>query len=317
MQLSADPQTREEAAPPSTSLFSAVVFLSAFLLFLIEPIAAKQLLPRFGGSAGVWISCLVFFQCALLAGYGYADWLARTGRNKRREPRVYPFLLALAVASAVIWAVHNLRATALSGSPAFAIFGDLLLTIGLPFLVLAATSPLLQAWFARVHSGRTRYGLFGLSNLASLLALGMYPSLIEPYLTMHAQRIAWVCGFAIFAALVLWLQRSVQRFPLPHVDPCSPAPQTNQAEQSLTATPRSARLLWLLLPMAASMQLAAVTAHLTANVAAIPLLWILPARGLLAVAHLQLSISAPLAAMACSPPACGHARQPRLPAQQS
>ena len=271
MQPPADPRTQAEAALPSTSLFSAVTFLSAFLLFLVEPIAAKQLLPRFGGSAGVWISCLVFFQCALLAGYGFANWLVRGRTATSREMRAYPLMLALALVTAVVWAFLPQGATSLTTHPALAICRDLLLTVGLPFLVLAATSPLLQAWFARIHAGQTRYGLFGVSNLASLLALGMYPTLIEPYLPMHAQRIMWVCGFLVFAVLAWHLQRSTR-----HSGALSVEVPDAEPEEPLTVTPRSARLLWLLLPMVASMQLAAVTAHLTANVAAIPLLWILP-----------------------------------------
>ncbi|WP_419805567.1 spermidine synthase [Terriglobus sp.] len=258
-------------AVPS-SLFSATTFLSAFLLFLVEPIAAKQLLPRFGGSAGVWISCLVFFQCALLAGYAFANWLVRERTAARQQARAYPLVLMLALASAMVWAFHDLSATVISVHPSLAICRDLLLTVGLPFLVLAATSPLLQAWFARTHGGQTRYGLFGISNLASLLALGIYPTLVEPYLPMHAQRIVWVCGFACFAALALFLQRKVQQSAAVATVSSQPEPEGN----SLPATPRTTRILWLLLPMAASMQLAAVTAHLTANVAAIPLLWIVP-----------------------------------------
>ena len=160
------------------SLFSVATFVSAFLLFLVEPIAAKQLLPRFGGSAGVWISCLVFFQCALLAGYGFANWLVRERTAAQQQARAYPLVLVVALASAIVWAFHDVAATATSAHPELAICRDLLLTIGLPFLVLAATSPLLQAWFARTHAGQTRYGLFGISNLASLLALGIYPTLV-------------------------------------------------------------------------------------------------------------------------------------------
>ena len=273
------------ATPPRTSLFTAVTFLSAFLLFLVEPIAAKQLLPRFGGSAGVWISCLVFFQCALLAGYGFADWLARGQNAQRREARAYVLVLALAFLFAAGWALQRNGAPALTAHPAFAISRDLLLTVGLPFLALAATSPLLQAWFARAHGGQTRYSLFGVSNLASLLALGFYPTLVEPYLPMHAQRIVWVCGFAIFAALAVRLQRSLPQDSAIHT--VSGATARDEDAEPVSPTPRTARLLWLLLPMAASMQLAAVTAHLTANVAAIPLLWILP----LAVYLLSLVLS--------------------------
>ncbi|MBE7181651.1 MAG: hypothetical protein INR71_10680, partial [Terriglobus roseus] len=192
MRSSPNPGSTQSGPGQSPGLFTAVTFLSAFLLFLVEPIAAKQLLPRFGGSAGVWIGCLVFFQCALLAGYGYADWLVKPGVDTQRQQRAYPVVLLAALVFATIWAFHHPGAAALTAHPAFAISRDLLLSVGLPFFALAATSPLLQAWFARAHRGQTRYGLFGVSNLASLLALGMYPTLIEPWLPMHAQRIVWI-----------------------------------------------------------------------------------------------------------------------------
>ncbi|GAA3755743.1 spermidine synthase [Terriglobus aquaticus] len=265
---------RTEAGEPrsvSSALFTAATFLSAFLLFLVEPIAAKQLLPRFGGSAGVWISCLVFFQCALLAGYGFADWLAR-GRNAlQREGGAYPLVLGISVLSAAAWALHQSTSPALTAHPFFAISRDLLLTVGLPFLSLAATSPLLQAWFARANAGQTRYSLYGISNLASLLALGLYPTLMEPYLPMHTQRVAWVIGFTFFAVLAIRLQRA-----LPQAAPATAVTSSEEPTETPAPSLNTARLLWLLLPMAASMQLAAITAHLTANVAAIPLLWILP-----------------------------------------
>jgi hypothetical protein len=126
-------------------LFGGAVFLASFLLFLVEPIAAKQLLPVFGGSAAVWITCLVFFQTALLAAYLYAHWLAR------RSHWVLHFgLLLLAAGSAVAWATQAIDPGRASQHPVSAIFAALGVAIGLPFLVLGATSPLLQVWLARV-----------------------------------------------------------------------------------------------------------------------------------------------------------------------
>ncbi len=259
------------AKPEGSALFSAITFLSAFVLFEVEPMAAKQLLPRFGGAAGVWVGCLVFFQCALLAGYAYAHWLVGWRKGAAHAFRVHTSVLLLAAAFAVGWAMHAARPGEPVAHPALIICRELLLSVGLPFAMLAATSPLLQAWFARVHGGQTRFALFGLSNLASLLALASYPALIEPYLPMHAQRVVWATGFAAFVALSLLLQQKVRRVPAPAYLPAEGMP-----DGVGDGAPRSSRLLWLLLPMAASMQLAAITAHLTANVAAIPLLWILP-----------------------------------------
>jgi hypothetical protein len=249
----------------SRFFFGCVVFLASFLLFLVEPIAAKQLLPIFGGSAAVWLTCLVFFQTALLCAYLYAHWLTR-----RPQWSVHLCLLFLAAAAAIVWAFHWTDTSHASEHPVFAIFSALGISIGLPFLMLGATSPLLQVWLSRIEIGGIPYRLFALSNLASLLALAAYPTLIEPNLTLKMQRLAWCCGFAAFAllsAILTWKTRSaIQRPPAIVEEPEPEAP----------ASPLSHKLLWILLPMGAAMQLSAVTSYLTANIAAIPLLWILP-----------------------------------------
>lgn len=248
----------------SRILFGGAVFLGAFLLFLVEPIAAKQLLPALGGSAAVWITCLVFFQTALLCAYLYAHWLARTSRWQ-----VHLVLLALALAAAVAWAVRSFAVSNASDTPVTAVFVQLSAWIGLPFLILGATSPLLQVWWARLYATAIPYRFFALSNLASLLALCLYPSVVEPYLTLHAQRITWTCGFAVFVSLstaLVWKTRFTSQ---PQGIPVTP-------EVVLPAASTWHKVLWVLLPMGAAMQLSAVTAYLTANVAAIPLLWILP-----------------------------------------
>ena len=245
-------------------LFGSAVFLGAFLLFLVEPIAAKQLLPVLGGSAAVWITCLVFFQTALLCAYLYAHWMSR-----RPRWNLYFALLILGFASALAWCLRIGSAEGAAAHPIMTVFVVLGSTIGLPFLVLGTTSPLMQVWWARLHGSGIPYRLFALSNLASLLALGLYPTVIEPRLTLEAQRIAWCCGFAVFAfitAVLAWKTRAVAKTSLP---------ETTVADEGTTAPPMH-RLLWVLLPMGAAMQLSAVTSHLSQDIAAIPLLWILP-----------------------------------------
>jgi hypothetical protein len=245
-------------------LFGGAVFLASFLLFLVEPIAAKQLLPIFGGSAAVWITCLVFFQTALLVAYLYAHWLAH-----RSHWILHLVLLLLAAASAVVWSMHAFDLSRAAQNPVSSIFAALGLSIGLPFLMLGATSPLLQVWLARLETSGIPYRLFALSNLASLLALALYPTIIEPHLTLRAQRLVWCCGFAAFAlisAILTWRTRSATNAPS----------QTEPDESAITRAPLSHKLLWVLLPMGAAMQLCAVTSYLTQNIAAIPLLWILP-----------------------------------------
>jgi SAM-dependent methyltransferase len=246
-------------------LFASVVFLASFLLFLVEPIAGRQLLPILGGSAAVWITCLVFFQTALLVGYLYAHWLAR-----RPSFALYICLLLLAVATAILWVSRSMLMQNGAAHPVLTVFAGLTLSIGLPFLVLSATSPLLQVWWARVETGQIPYRLYALSNAASLLALIVYPTVIEPLFTLHTQRMAWCCGFVVFALLSAILAIQTR----------SATSTTSQAvtsnDLSLPPSPRVHKLLWVLLPMGAAMQLSAVTSHLTANLAPIPLLWILP-----------------------------------------
>ena len=162
--------------PASRLLYGTTVFLGAFLLFLIEPMAAKQLLPTLGGSSTVWLTCLVFFQVALLLGYLYAHWL--TGcecLGWRRH-----FYLALLIGAALMLVAQRIHPIELSGGsdhPVRTIFTLLTLSIGLPFLLLGSTSPLMQVWFLRTHGGSVPYRLFALSNAGSLLALIAYPIL--------------------------------------------------------------------------------------------------------------------------------------------
>ena len=247
----------------SRFLFGSTVFLGSFLLFLVEPMAAKQLVPVFGGSAAVWITCLVFFQASLLVAYLYAHWLAN-----HSHWTLHLILLFLAAASAVVWTTQKIDLSSASNHPIASIFAALGISIGLPFLMLGATSPLLQVWLSRVETRGIPYRLYALSNLASLLALASYPSLIEPNFTLHAQRLGWFCGFAAFAlisASLTWRTRNTIQLASheDHEDENAPAPLMH-------------KILWVLLPMGAAMQLSAVTSYITANIAAIPLLWILP-----------------------------------------
>src|SRR6266567_7865164 len=250
-------------------LFAINIFLAAFLLFLVEPVAARQLLPVLGGSAAVWITCLVFFQTALLLGYVYAHqgerktiWAAHMG------------LLAVAAVEATRWSYTHLGMDNASDHPVWSVFKELSAWIGVPFIVLAATSPLLQLWWARVESGEIPWRLYALSNVASLLALALYPTVVEPYLTLHAQRVLWFWLFVVFALLSIQLTlkiRALQPRPLQE-----DSVKTSVEESALPKAPLTRKLLWFLLPMGAAMQLSAVTSYITANVAAIPLLWILP-----------------------------------------
>ncbi len=187
--------------------YGLTVFLGASLLFAVEPMAAKILLPVLGGSSAVWLASLCFFQCVLLLGYGYAYLLAGWGVGRERLlGAVHCGLLMAGVVSLV-----GLRGGLLgrlgwaTQKPAAAVFVGLAGMVGLPFLLLSATSPLLQVWAARRSGGGVPYRMFALSNVGSLLALVAYPVAIEPYLTLGMQRAGWAVGFAVYAGMCGWL----------------------------------------------------------------------------------------------------------------
>jgi SAM-dependent methyltransferase len=249
-------------------LYAFTIFLSAFLLFVVEPMAAKQMLPLFGGSSAVWISCLVFFQTVLLLGYLYAHWLS--GRPPVQQARVHVVLLAIAL---LMLGVHARPSTAaVSYHPALVVFWVLSIVIGIPYLALSATTPLATAWYARTFPGESPYRLFALSSFASMLALCSYPALIEPRLTMRWQTTLWMAAFFLFAILcgaIAWSTRT---------QPAGTSLfEEDYARPGRTAAARPASpLLWFLLAMGGGMMLTAVTSHLTQNIAAIPLLWLPP-----------------------------------------
>jgi hypothetical protein len=256
------------ASRASRLLYGSTIFLAAFLLFLVEPMAAKQLLPVLGGSSAVWLTCLVFFQITLLLGYMYAHWLARSGTGGWRG-LMHIALLAAAVALLLFQKPLTADLSRGAANPVSTIFATLALTIGLPFLLLGSTSPLLQIWLQRRAGGSVPYGLFALSNVGSLLALAAYPTLVEPFLTLRLQKTLWTFGFIVFAVLGVILTGQAQAVPRDSFTP------EHEAEAGLMSTAR-AKWLWFLLPMVAAMQLTAVTSHVTLNIAAIPLLWMLP-----------------------------------------
>lgn len=248
-------------------MFALLVALSSALLFLAEPIVARLLLPRFGGAAAVWTTSLVFFQTALLAGYAYAHVIARR-LSPRAQAAVHTTLL-LAAATVLPFATGEAAGPPGAAPPALRLLGQLTATVGAPFAVLAATSPLAQAWYTRVR-GKDPYPLYAWSNVASLATLLAYPALVEPTLTTRGQVRLWAAGYLGFAALcgaIAW--RAGRAPPAPHEEPAPGAPR----DPGITL---GRALPWLALAAVPSMLLSAITNHLSQNVAAAPLLWILP-----------------------------------------
>jgi hypothetical protein len=250
-------------------LYATAIFLGAFLLFLVQPIIAKQILPWFGGSAAVWATCMVFFQMVLLVGYAYADFTTRR-LTPKRQMILHVALLALSLAVLpitpdVAWKPQG------EENPSWRILGLLTLTIGLPYFILSTTSPLLQAWFARRFQHAIPYRLFALSNLASLLALLAYPVMVEPWVSTLTQSIAWSVCYALFVALCAYAAVSSAR------TDAAAAAVAPAAEATVEAPPHALRqLTWLTLAAMASFLLLAFTNHICQNVASLPFLWILP-----------------------------------------
>jgi SAM-dependent methyltransferase len=250
-------------------LYSLTIFLSAFLLFQVQPIIAKMILPWFGGSSAVWSTCMLFFQVVLLLGYLYAHWL-----HEKLAPRkqAVAHIAALVVSFAALPMLPNPGwKSAGVAHPSLTILALLAVTVGLPYFLLSSTSPLLQAWYARTHREGMPYRLFALSNFASMLALLSYPFVVEPNLPSRTQGLVWSAAYVCFAALcgtTAWRSSAHAGGPQAAAREGAPAMDGNPTW--------TGRLLWLGLAASASVLLLAVTNHLTQDVAAIPFLWILP-----------------------------------------
>ena len=256
---------------PERLLVPLTIFLGAFLLFEVEPLIAKMILPWFGGSAEVWIVCLLFFQAALLAGYLYANLLT-TRLDARRQFRLHVLLLLASLVWLPIFPSDRWKPTG-GEDPLLLILGVLTSAIGLPFLLLSATGPLVQAWMARARpptagAPNAVYRFYALSNFGSLLALLSYPVLVEPWLATRAQAWIWSLAYGVFVLLCIgaaWRQR------IPERASAAPAAENTRPRPKL-----GDRVIWFLLATAASALLLAVTNHMLRNIAAIPLLWVLP-----------------------------------------
>ncbi|MBL0210567.1 MAG: fused MFS/spermidine synthase [Holophagaceae bacterium] len=245
---------------------AATIGLGAFLLFLVQPLLAKRILPWFGGSAAVWTACMLFFQVLLLGGYLYAHLLQKL--SAKRQAILHLLLLAASVLALPLSPNPGWK-PGITGDPTFRIVGLLAATVGLPYLLLSSTSPLVQAWLARERPGWQPYRLFALSNAGSLAALLGYPVLIEPFFRLGIQAWVWTAGYGVYLLCAVGMVWRVKGFPeIP--DRAAPA-----AADGAEPGP-GLRLLWILLAFAPSLLLLSVTSHLCTNVAPIPFLWVLP-----------------------------------------
>jgi SAM-dependent methyltransferase len=247
-------------------LYAVSIFLSAFLLFLVQPLIARIILPWFGGSAAVWTTCLMFFQTVLLAGYLYAHTITRL-LKPRTQVLLHTGLLIISLAALPIlpgtgWKpVDGLH-------PEWRILVLLAAVIGIPYLLLSTTGPLLQFWYARVFPGASPYRLYALSNAGSLLALLGYPAAIEPRLRIPLQAYGWSIGYAMFVFLTATTALSALRQ--------APVP-VRDAAAGVNSKPSLRQLaIWAALAFCPSALLVAITSHVTQNIAPIPLLWVAP-----------------------------------------
>lgn len=254
-------------------LFAFTTFLSALLLFWIQLVMAKMLLPRLGGTPAVWNTCMLFFQVMLLAGYSYVLF-ATKWMSVRKQAVLHSALIVLSALYLPLTFVGNLGSISDRSYPALWLFGYLLGAIGLPIFLISTTSPLLQKWFTRTGhvSANDPYFLFAVSNGGSLLGLLSYPLLLEPTLTLSRQNHLWVVGYVVLlvltlgCAFVLWKSSLTEKVEL------------NEEQQTAheSRIPLKRRLYWILLAFIPSSLLFGVTTYITTEIAPTPLLWTIP-----------------------------------------
>ena len=259
--------------------YALTIFVSAFLLFQVQPLVGKYVLPWFGGTPNVWNTCMLFFQLLLLGGYAYAHAVAKR-LSRKQQGMLHLGLLAFAlVMLTVFFPPWSSMKPSGDSHPAGQILLLLLVSVGVPYLTLSATGPLLQSWFSLTHPGRSPYRLYALSNIGSLLALISYPFVFEPSLTLPAQAWWWSAGYALFAAscgFCAWALYRSEIAPSEKLSEVETAAKA-KADAEPVASPRIGDiLLWLGLSACGSSMLLATTNQLCIDVAVVPFLWVLP-----------------------------------------
>ena len=252
-------------------VYTAAIFVSALLLFSVQPLFTKMVLPRLGGSPAVWSVAMVFFQSLLLGGYAYAHFLMQL-RNRALPVAIHLVLLAVAMLTLPLSISSGWGDPPNSGY-AFWLLGLFAVSIGLPFFALAANNPLLQAWFVRTGhpNGPDPYFLYASSNIGSFLALLSYPVLLEPVFTLRTQNLIWTGGYGLLIVLIATCGVLLLRAPANAADLNMPADDAEAPAPSWILRAR-----WIFLAAVPSGLLIAVTAHISTDVAAAPLLWVLP-----------------------------------------
>src|SRR5258708_4054603 len=262
--------------------FALTIFLSAFLLFQVQLFLAKYILPWFGGSPAVWTACNLFFQALLFGGYAYghliSNRLSPAAQKRLHQVVLFAALLVLGLQT-VIWksplTPDKSWQPATNDNPVFHIIVLLAVSVGLPFLILASTAPLLQAWLQRTRPQVSVYRLYALSNFASLLALLSYPVLVEPWLTLRQQANVWTWMFLAFA-LCCGVCAELAAKSVPAFTPSSSAPEVDSQSTGIGPPTKGLRVLWLGLAACGSVLFLATTNLMCQEIAVFPFLWVLP-----------------------------------------
>jgi hypothetical protein len=249
--------------------YAATIFISAFLIFQVQPIIAKFILPWYGGTPTVWTSCLLFFQAGLLLGYTYAHLIARH-LEIRKQVIVHLGLLIMSLVFLPATPAESWKPDG-TGSPITGITGLLFSTVGFPYMLISATGPLLQHWYARRYPEDSPYRLFALSNFGSLLGLLSYPFLFEPMMTLRNQTIYWSMGYGLYILMCGWAGSSMFR-----MVNANDRPGEGDSEKPRLKLGLMDPLHWMGLAACGTIMLMAGTNKITQDVASIPFLWILP-----------------------------------------
>jgi len=257
-----------------TAVFGLTLFLSAALLFSVQPMVAKMLLPLLGGSPAVWNTCMVFFQAVLLAGYAYAMFISRRSAGKQIVFQLVLLLLAcvsLPIGLSAFW----LNSVPANSNPAFWLLACLAGTVGLPFFIVSSNGPLLQKWFSHtgLKSATDPYFLYSASNAGSFVALLSYPALLEPNFTVHLQSRIWAVGYLLLICLIAVCAFLLRRSTAENFE----SEEFADAVAVVDNIPSiGKRLRWIALAFVPSSLMLGVTNYLTTDIASLPLLWVVP-----------------------------------------
>jgi hypothetical protein len=245
--------------------FAITIFTSAFLIFQVQPVIARFILPWYGGTPAVWTTCMLFFQVGLLGGYTYAHLLARYVPVSR-QPYVHLVLILLSLLTLPI--TPSLLEGGSQQTQILEILAILLVSVGLPFILLSASAPLLQYWFSKIYPNRSPFKLYALSNTGSLLALLSYPFIVEPSIGLYDQTLFWSVAYSLFFVFCFWCVWPLLKNPLVG---------QKGGDFPLSDSPSwSRRMLWMSLAACGSVLLLAITNQISLDVAVIPFLWVLP-----------------------------------------